>query len=96
MFDDYDALASRIDEKAGRRLVRKLYIFIIPFIRLTYLITYIDKATLSFGMMCPFSAVWLETMLTIFQAANKMRFFETYPATGFVIKTMPGLSQMFV
>jgi len=51
MFDDYGALASPIDKKAERRLVRKLDMFIIPFICVTYLITYIDKATLSYGML---------------------------------------------
>jgi hypothetical protein len=50
LFDDYGALASPIDKKAERRLVRKLDLFIIPFICVTYLITYIDKATLSYGM----------------------------------------------
>jgi hypothetical protein len=49
MFDDYGALASVIDEKAERRLVKKLDMFIIPFFCATYLITYIDKATLSYG-----------------------------------------------
>jgi hypothetical protein len=49
MFDDDGALASVIDEKGERRLVRKLDTFIIPFICATYLITYIDKSTLSFG-----------------------------------------------
>jgi len=50
LFDDYDALAAPIDAKAERRLIRKLDMFIIPFICVTYLITYIDKATLSYGM----------------------------------------------
>lgn len=49
MFDDYGALASVIDEKAERRLVKKLDMFIIPFFCATYLITYIDKATLSYA-----------------------------------------------
>jgi hypothetical protein len=53
IFDDYGALASPIDEKAERRLVRKLDMFIIPFICITYLITYIDKATLSYGIQEP-------------------------------------------
>ena len=51
MFDDYGAPASPIDEKAERRLVRKLDMFIIPFIYVTYLISYIDKATLSYGKL---------------------------------------------
>ncbi len=50
LFDDYDALAAPIDAKAEQRLIRKLDMFIIPFICVTYLITYIDKATLSYGM----------------------------------------------
>jgi hypothetical protein len=53
MFDDYGALASPIDEKAEKRLVRKLDMFIIPFICVTYLITYVDKATLSYGAQTP-------------------------------------------
>ena len=36
--------------KAERRLVRKIDAFIIPFICITYLMTYIDKAALSYGM----------------------------------------------
>jgi hypothetical protein len=55
IFDDFGALASPIDEKAERRLVRKLDMFIIPFICVTYLITYIDKANLSYGMQEPLS-----------------------------------------
>jgi len=53
MFDDFGALVSPIDQKAERRLVRKLDMFIIPFICVTYLITYIDKATLSYGIEKP-------------------------------------------
>ncbi|KUJ11093.1 MFS allantoate transporter [Mollisia scopiformis] len=49
MFDDYSALNSHIDPKAERRLVRKLDMYIIPFICITYLITYIDKATLGYA-----------------------------------------------
>jgi len=50
LFDDYDALVAPIDAKAEQRLIRKLDMFIIPFICVTYLITYIDKATLSYVM----------------------------------------------
>jgi hypothetical protein len=49
MFDGYGALASPFDEKAERRVVRKLDLFIIPFTCVTYLITYIDEATFSYG-----------------------------------------------
>jgi hypothetical protein len=49
IFDDYQTLAAAIDPKAERRLVRKIDTYIIPFICMTYLITYIDKATLSYG-----------------------------------------------
>jgi hypothetical protein len=56
MFDDYGALASVIDEKAERRFVRKLDMFIIPLFGATYHITYIDKATLSFGTQPLFHA----------------------------------------
>lgn len=43
-------LQKEFDAKAERRLVRKIDAFIIPFICITYLITYIDKAALSYGM----------------------------------------------
>jgi hypothetical protein len=42
--------AAAIDPKAEARLVRKIDMHIIPFICITYLITYIDKATLSYGL----------------------------------------------
>jgi hypothetical protein len=51
LFNDYQALARDIDPQAERRLVRKIDCYVIPFICVTYLITYIDKATLSYGRM---------------------------------------------
>lgn len=71
MFDDYGALASPIDEKAERRLVRKLDMFIIPFICVTYLITYIDKATLSYGMRSPFIYLF-QTVLKEFKLQSSV------------------------
>lgn len=38
-----------IDAKAERRLVRKIDLRVIPFICITYLVTYIDKATLGYS-----------------------------------------------
>ena len=49
IFADRHVPAAAIDPKAERRLIRKIDAFIIPFICMTYLITYIDKATLSYG-----------------------------------------------
>jgi Major Facilitator Superfamily len=59
--------AAAIDPKAERRLVRKIDMFIIPFICITYLITYIDKATLSYGL-CHF-ALKSSCTLTVLLAA---------------------------
>jgi hypothetical protein len=39
-----------IDPNPEKRLVRKIVIFIIPFICTTYLITYVDKAALRYGL----------------------------------------------
>jgi hypothetical protein len=50
IFADRHVPAATIDPKAERRLVRKIDMYIIPFICITYLITYIDKATLSYGL----------------------------------------------
>ena len=50
IFADRHVPAAAIDPKAERSLVRKIDMFIIPFICITYLITYIDKATLSYGL----------------------------------------------
>ncbi len=50
IFADRHVPAVAIDPKAEKRLVRKIDMFIIPFICITYLITYIDKATLSYGL----------------------------------------------
>ena len=44
------AVADDIDPYAEKRLVRKIDCVIIPLICVTYLITYIDKATLSYGV----------------------------------------------
>lgn len=49
IFTDVHALADEIDPHAEKRLVRKIDFYVIPFICITYLITYIDKATLSYG-----------------------------------------------
>jgi len=49
IFADRHVPAAAIDPKTEARLVRKIDMFIIPFICITYLITYIDKATLSYG-----------------------------------------------
>jgi hypothetical protein len=50
IFADRHVPAAAIDPKIERRLVRKIDMFIIPFICITYLITYIDKATLSYSL----------------------------------------------
>ncbi|RDW62394.1 MFS allantoate transporter [Coleophoma cylindrospora] len=49
MFEDFHDLAATIDPKAEARLVRKIDMYIIPFICITYLVTYIDKATLGYA-----------------------------------------------
>jgi hypothetical protein len=49
IFSNVHAIADDIDPHAEKRLVRKIDCFIMPFICITYLITYIDKATLSYG-----------------------------------------------
>jgi hypothetical protein len=49
VFTNIHALADEIDPHAEKRLVRKIDFYVIPFICITYLITYIDKATLSYG-----------------------------------------------
>jgi hypothetical protein len=49
VFTNIHALADDIDPHAEKRLVRKIDFCVIPFICITYLITYIDKATLSYG-----------------------------------------------
>ena len=48
VFTNVHALADDIDQRAEKRLVRKIDFYVIPFICITYLITYIDKATLSY------------------------------------------------
>jgi hypothetical protein len=59
VFQDGHVTGAGIDPKAERRLVRKIDMFIIPFICVTYLITYIDKATLSYGMFVFFTSPFL-------------------------------------
>jgi len=49
VFTNIHALADEIDPHAEKRLVRKIDFYVIPLICITYLITYIDKATLSYG-----------------------------------------------
>jgi len=49
VFTDVHALADEIDPHAEKKLVRKIDFYVIPFICITYLITYIDKATLGYG-----------------------------------------------
>ena len=53
VFTNIHAIADEIDPHAEKRLVRKIDFYVIPFICITYLITYIDKATLSYGMNLP-------------------------------------------
>jgi hypothetical protein len=43
------AITDHIDPHAEKRLVRKIDFYVIPLICVTYLVTYIDKATLSYG-----------------------------------------------
>ena len=42
-------IVEAIDPQAEKRLVRKIDRYVIPFICVTYLVTYIDKATLGYG-----------------------------------------------
>ena len=49
LFANHRVPPANLDPKAERRLVRKIDMFIIPFICVTYLITIIDKATLGYG-----------------------------------------------
>ncbi|TKA82447.1 hypothetical protein B0A49_00046 [Cryomyces minteri] len=51
VFKDVHAVVGEIDPHAEKRLVRKIDWCIIPFICITYLITYIDKATLSYAAL---------------------------------------------
>jgi hypothetical protein len=53
VFTNIHAIADEIDPHAEKRLLRKIDLYVIPFICITYLITYIDKATLSYGMTLP-------------------------------------------
>jgi hypothetical protein len=50
VFEDVATLGEDIDPQLEKMLVRKIDMFITPFICITYLITYIDKATLSYGI----------------------------------------------
>ena len=49
VFSKKEELISAIDPIAERKLVRKIDMFVIPFICVTYLVTYIDKATLGYA-----------------------------------------------
>ena len=66
MFDDYAALASPIDELEKRRLVRKLDMFIIPFICITYLIAISIKPLSVMVCLCPF--LLFQAILTVLVA----------------------------
>ncbi len=50
IFDDAHDVAQEIDPAVERRLIRKIDWCIIPLICFTYLFTFIDKTTLSYGM----------------------------------------------
>lgn len=49
IFTNVHDVAADIDVEAERKLVRKIDMMIIPFICITYLVTYIDKATLGYA-----------------------------------------------
>lgn len=49
VFSKKDELVSAIDPIAARRLVRKIDMFVIPFICVSYLVTYIDKTTIGYA-----------------------------------------------
>ncbi|GAM38105.1 hypothetical protein TCE0_033r08580 [Talaromyces pinophilus] len=49
VFSGKEDLASAIDPVAERKLIRKIDMFVVPFICVTYLVTYIDKATLGYA-----------------------------------------------
>ena len=49
VFSKGEALDDAIDPAAERRVVRKIDMMVIPFICVTYLVTYIDKATLGYA-----------------------------------------------
>lgn len=49
IFDDENELAAAIDPAAERRVVRKIDMMVMPFICITYLLTYLDKATLGYA-----------------------------------------------
>lgn len=49
IFDDEDELAAAIDPTAERRVIRKIDVMVMPFICITYLVTYLDKATLGYA-----------------------------------------------
>lgn len=49
VFSRKEDLASAIDPVAERKLIRKIDTFVVPFICVTYLVTYIDKATLGYA-----------------------------------------------
>ncbi|KAL1854509.1 hypothetical protein VTK73DRAFT_8731 [Phialemonium thermophilum] len=49
LFSKADDLAAAIDPEAEKKLLRKIDWMVIPFICVTYLVTYIDKATLGYA-----------------------------------------------
>lgn len=49
VFSRKEDLASAIDPVVERKLIRKIDMFVVPFICVTYLVTYIDKATLGYA-----------------------------------------------
>lgn len=48
-YTKHDAPNNVVDSKLERRVIRKIDLMIIPFICITYLITYIDKAMLGYA-----------------------------------------------
>lgn len=49
IFSEGQDVAEAIDPAAEKRLVRKIDMCVMPFICITYLVTYIDKATLGYA-----------------------------------------------
>jgi hypothetical protein len=49
VFSRKEDLVSAIDPVAEKKLIRKIDMFVVPFICVTYLVTYIDKATLGYA-----------------------------------------------
>lgn len=49
IFDDENELVAAIDPAVERRVIRKIDMMVMPFICITYLMTYLDKATLGYA-----------------------------------------------